>query len=109
MILATSWSRRSSSATRSRNGRVPAFELFRSPITRPSSAATPLANGTACPVAVEAGESSSIVRIPATSAFRASAPRRVLGQELLDAHLRRRERRALLPFGDELALWKQLG
>src|SRR5439155_20704980 len=61
MILDTPCALRSSSSTRSRNGRVPAFELLRRPTTRPSSVGTRLANGTAFPVTAPTGASNSIV------------------------------------------------
>src|SRR5207249_8941164 len=57
---------RSSSSTRSRNGRVPAFELLRRPTTRPSSVGTRLANGTAFSATPASGASNSIGGIPGT-------------------------------------------
>src|SRR5438552_3404624 len=61
MIRDTPCSRRSSSSTRSRNGRVPDFELLSRPTTRPSREAPRLASGTEVPRTTPAGESTSIV------------------------------------------------
>src|SRR6266545_1608865 len=65
MILDTPCALCSSSSTRSRNGRVPDFELLRRPTTRPSSVETRLANGTAVPAVTATGTSNSIVAMPA--------------------------------------------
>src|SRR5947209_14597092 len=61
MISDTPCERRSNSSTRSRNGRVPAFELLRRPTTRPSRVGTRLANGTAFAATAPTGASNSIV------------------------------------------------
>src|SRR5262249_4922800 len=68
-ILDTPCALRSSSSTRSRNGRVPAFELLRRPTTRPSSVGRRLANGTAFPATAPTGASNSIVAISAIPSF----------------------------------------
>src|SRR6266849_2332610 len=65
MILVTPCALCSSSSTRSRNGRVPDFELLRRPTTRPSSVGTRLASGTAFPALTAAGTSNSMVAMPA--------------------------------------------
>src|SRR6266508_3805789 len=65
MILDTPCALCSSSSTRSKNGRVPDFELLSRPTTRPSSVGTRLANGTAFPAITAAGTSNSIVAMPA--------------------------------------------
>src|SRR2546426_7241323 len=69
MILDTPCALRSSSSTRSRNGRVPDFELSRRPTTRPWSVGTRLANGTAFPATAATGASNSIVAISAPLPF----------------------------------------
>src|SRR2546429_2987111 len=66
MILDTPCALRSSSSTRSRNGRVPAFELLRRPTTRPSSVGTRLANRTAFSATPASGASNSIGGISGT-------------------------------------------
>src|ERR671931_1344816 len=73
MTPVTPCSRRSSSSTRSRNGRVPAFELLSNPTTRPSSVARRLAKGTGFGTTAAAGESNSIVDIPAVPPWDFSA------------------------------------
>src|SRR5437867_2320437 len=69
MISDTPCERRSNSSTRSRNGRVPAFELLRRPTTRPSRVGTRLANGTAFPATAATDASNSIVAISAIPSF----------------------------------------
>src|SRR2546422_3600065 len=64
MILETPCALCSSSSTRSRNGRVPDFELLSRPTTRPSSVGTRLASGTAFPALTAAGTSNSMVAMP---------------------------------------------
>src|SRR6266446_3132543 len=84
MILDTPCELRSNSSTRSRNGRVPAFELLRSPTTRPSSVGTRLANGTAFSVTAPTGASNSIVAICAIPPF-LSARQQLRGRGIFES------------------------
>src|SRR5439155_12755390 len=84
MILDTPCALRSSSSTRSRNGRVPAFELLRRPTTRPSRVGTRLANGTAFPATAATGASNSIVAISAIPPF-LSARQQLCGRGIFES------------------------
>src|SRR2546422_8713318 len=84
MILDTPCELRSNSSTRSRNGRVPAFELLRSPTTRPSSVGPRLANGPAFSVTAPTGASNSIVAICAIPPF-LSARQQLRGRGIFES------------------------
>src|SRR5439155_10784581 len=78
IVLDTPCALLSSSSTRSRNGRVPDFELLRRPTTRPSSVGTRFANGTAFPATPATGASNSIVAISEHLSFQRRSGRSLL-------------------------------
>src|SRR6266446_2093367 len=84
MISDTPCELRINSSTRSRNGRVPAFELLRRPTTRPSRVGTRLANGTAFPATAATGASNSIVAISAIPPF-LSARQQLCGRGIFES------------------------